>query len=328
MEKILAIRIVATLCCLGGLLTSSAQTAPPSPLATPQATRPSPFLPPALNGPGVATPQPLQPAPPIAAAPVPQPYPLICPLLSDAETKEVNAKVGEISAHFNFQLSNSAPHEIMVTAVRTSCGCTIAKLPTMPWKFDPKQIAELPIEVDLRGRRGLMHKTVSVETSHGSRILQVKAHIPDAPPGTPAAGQDRSRNMLIATVDRQAIFKNDCAECHTTPAAGKTGLALYNAACGICHEAEHRATVVPDLRTVNPTATKDFNYWRAWVAAGKPGSLMPAFAKAFGGPLDDAQIDSLAQLLAKGVPAPAPATTTTPAATPAYPAPAAVAPVR
>ena len=53
--------------------------------------------------------------------------------------------------------------------------------------------------------------------------------------------------------------------------------------------------MVPDLSHLKVPTNPDF--WRVWITSGKPGSLMPAFAKAQGGPLDDIQIASLAQYL-------------------------------
>jgi mono/diheme cytochrome c family protein len=82
---------------------------------------------------------------------------------------------------------------------------------------------------------------------------------------------------------------------------GKLGKDLYDKACGICHDAEHRATMVPNLHALNHDTNLDF--WKTWASQGKLGSLMPAFAAAEGGPLDDAQIKSLAQYLASTIPA-------------------------
>ena len=106
---------------------------------------------------------------------------------------------------------------------------------------------------------------------------------------------DRIRNQQLVAQDRQAIFKGDCAKCHVEPTVGKTGKELYQTACGICHDAEHRAEMVPSLLALkHPT---DASYWREWITTSKPGSMMPAFGKGAGGPLDEAQIDSLVTCL-------------------------------
>ena len=53
--------------------------------------------------------------------------------------------------------------------------------------------------------------------------------------------------------------------------------------------------MVPDLHALKtPT---NFEFWRIWIAHGKPGSLMPAFSTTDGGPLSDMQIASLASYL-------------------------------
>ena len=58
--------------------------------------------------------------------------------------------------------------------------------------------------------------------------------------------------------------------------------------------------MVPNLRALNhPT---DREQWKTWVTHGKAGTLMPAFAKAEGGPLTDGQIASLVDYLAEHIP--------------------------
>jgi hypothetical protein len=53
------------------------------------------------------------------------------------------------------------------------------------------------------------------------------------------------------------------------------------------------------LRALNhPT---DYTFWKTMTAAGKPGTLMPAFAQDQGGPLTGAQIESLARALTNGL---------------------------
>jgi mono/diheme cytochrome c family protein len=100
--------------------------------------------------------------------------------------------------------------------------------------------------------------------------------------------------------DRQAVFKNDCAQCHVTPTVAKMGKELYQAGCAICHDAEHRATMVPDLHV--PKVPTSPAYWTQWVTEGKAGSLMPAFAQEHGGPLNKEQIASLVNYLSTDFP--------------------------
>jgi mono/diheme cytochrome c family protein len=154
--------------------------------------------------------------------------------------------------------------------------------------------------VDLRGKFGTLVKSVFVDSSIGTNAmmtlkpLTVRVILPNL--AAVANGMDnRQRNMMMALADRQAVFRNDCASCHATPAMGKSGKALYDAACGICHDAPNRATMVADLRALPPHPDRE--YWLKWITLGRPGSLMPSFAQAESGPLNDEQIDSLVDFL-------------------------------
>jgi mono/diheme cytochrome c family protein len=235
-----------------------------------------------------------------------QPHPLVW----DAEVKEYIAQPGDTNANFTFNLTNASPSEVTIERVQTSCGCTVAKLPSQPWKLAPGTNGQIEVTVDLRGKRGQFSKMVYVYSSAGTKNLTVKVNVPDAPPGP---GGDRARNMQIATADRQAVFKAGCADCHSKPAVGRKGKELYAGVCGVCHDAEHRATMVPDLHNLNHSTDRIF--WKVWISQGKVGSLMPAFAQTQGGPLSDEQIDSLVDYLAENVPS-------RPAAAPMVPVPA------
>ena len=191
------------------------------------------------------------------------------------------AAPGETNLLFTFSLTNITGGDVVVTGVRPSCGCTTAKLPPLPWRLAPGKDGQIEANVDIRGKRGMISKVVFVDSPAGTNMLTLIINIPE----------DRARNMELALTDRQAVFKGECASCHVVPTVGKTGVALYQAACGICHESDHRATMVPSLLALaKPTGRE---YWDQWIRKGKEGSLMPAFAKEHGGPLAEDQILSL-----------------------------------
>ena len=228
-------------------------------------------------------------------APVPLPDGI---LAFDAENKEYAAKPGELSIPLAFSVTNISGREIVIKQLHPTCGCTIAKMPGQPWKMGPNDHGEIQLSVDLRGKRGILGKSVFVDSSEGYRAIHFKVVIPDRA-GAMSADQ-RGNNFQIAAADRQAVFKNDCAKCHLEPARGKRGHELYVAACSICHDADERAAVVPDLKALKKPTDKAF--WKRSVAAGKPGSLMPAFAQDEGGPLTPAQVDSLVDYLLEAYP--------------------------
>jgi mono/diheme cytochrome c family protein len=213
----------------------------------------------------------------------------------DALTKQYTASPGEQSANFTFSVTNISKQDVTINWVRPSCGCTVAKLPPTPWKLSPGESGKIEFTVDLRGKFGTLSKYVSVDTSSGQKMLSLRINVPSQAVNSGLGA--RTRNMQMALADRQAVFRKDCARCHATPTHGLTGEALFKAGCAICHESPHRATMVPDLHALKEQPTPAF--WKQWIAHGKAATLMPAFAISEGGPLSDAQIDSLVTYLSE-----------------------------
>jgi mono/diheme cytochrome c family protein len=262
--------------------------------------------PPAPAAPVQVTPAaPLQVTPP-GAAPAATPAQDPNALKWSAESIDYNAKPGEQSAPFTFIVTNVSDTEVSINSLRTSCGCTVAQLPTTPYKLAPGSNVPINVTMDLRGKSGSVTKTVSVDSSAGFKSLLVKVNMPSEPApattATPAASpaMDRAKNIQNALADRQAVFKGDCASCHVEKGKGKMGQELYAASCGICHDAEHRAAMVPDLKV--PRTQRDLAFWQKWIMEGKPGTMMPAFAQIHGGPLTQEQIDSLTVYLFQNYP--------------------------
>jgi mono/diheme cytochrome c family protein len=191
----------------------------------------------------------------------------------------------------NFKYTNSSSEPITVTQVETSCHCTTPQIPKLPWTVPAHSGGKMDVIVEVPGKWGLLQKTIQIRTENETNTLMLEVEIPEPDP--------REKNRLAAFADRQAVFKGDCASCHLKPAVGLQGMALYEKACGICHEAEHRATMVPDLaKKPHGNAT----YWTQWIRIGKPGTFMPAFDKPHGGPLTEQQIASLLEYLPQRFP--------------------------
>ena len=301
-----AIRI-ATLYFAGTLLTSSAQLSlPPLPSDLPVPQPPTNAVrrvTPAIPAPRRIT---LPHFPRIGTSNVaPRPYqPLTLSddiLRWDNVNKEHHAQLGETNANFSFSVTNVSTTNVTINWVRPSCGCTLAKLPPTPWTLKPGEGGTIELSIDLRGKYGTLTKYTSVDTSHGQKFLTFKVHIPQQPIATHPQLDTRTRNMQLAMVDRQVVFRGDCAKCHATPAIGKVkGEEIYSAACAICHDTPNRATMVPDLKSLANATGKE--YWNFWITHGKPGTLMPAFAKNQGGPLTEEQINTLADFLLERFP--------------------------
>lgn len=221
----------------------------------------------------------------------------------DEITKSVEAAADQPQAHFVFNFTNVSTENVLILAVPPSCQCTAVELPPLPWTIPPGTNGQIKLTVNLPSWSGLLFKTVSVSTDKGSKTLNLRINV--LPPVIPKlTEEERAQGIAAAKNDRQAIFRGDCARCHMKNIQGKYGKNLYDAVCGICHEAEHRAGIVPDLHHL-ATPTND-EFWRTWIAHGKPGSLMPAFATSDGGPLNDLQINTLVSFLRVTIPSQVP----------------------
>ena len=232
-------------------------------------------------------------APPISVSHANDPLPDGI-LAWDWLSNTTNATAGQEAAHFVSSFTNISPGNVVILNVRPSCGCTTAELPPRPWTIPPGAGGQIRLSVDLREKSGTLFKSVNVTTDKGNKTLRLCIII-QAPVTVKMTDAERARGLAAAKIDRQAVFRSDCATCHVNNIQGKYGKQLYDSVCAICHEAEQRATMVPDLRTLK-TPTNDA-FWRAWIAHGKPGSLMPAFAASDGGPFNDTQIGSIAAYL-------------------------------
>jgi mono/diheme cytochrome c family protein len=238
----------------------------------------------------------------------------------DSETKTYDAKPGEASAPFVFNLTNVWTNEIIIERTQTSCGCTVAQLPSQPWHFAQGTNGQIKVTVALAGKPpGLITKTITVYTSVGMKLLTVKVNNPPPAPPVAMTEAQRKTNQEKAMKDRQAVFHvvdgQNCAECHVDKGRGKLGKDLFVADCAICHESPHRATGVPDLHAIAGVKQTTFDYWKEWIKdGGKVGPMMPAFGQEHGGPLTEAEINSVAAYLSATYSRPAAAAITTNAA--------------
>jgi cytochrome c553 len=212
----------------------------------------------------------------------------------DELTKTTDVTNGQDFARFTFTLTNVTTGNVSILDVHPSCGCTTVQLPSVPWTIPAGSNGVIKAEVSLPGKSGLLFKSVRVTTDHGWKILTLRINI-EEPVAVKMTDAQIAAGITAAKVDRQAVFKGDCASCHIKNIDGKYGQELFAAICAVCHEAQPRATMVPDLHNLQVPTNEEF--WRTWITSGKAGTLMPAFATSQGGPLTDMQIASLAAYL-------------------------------
>jgi mono/diheme cytochrome c family protein len=198
-----------------------------------------------------------------------------------------------------FALTNTSPEEVTILSAETTCECTVVDAATkFPWRLAPSEAGVLKVNVNTRGNYGVMEKSLVVKTSKGIQKLDFHLTIPLSP--APFNRSVREQDVEVARADRQAVFKGHCAACHSLPAKHLEGAILYEKACAICHNSEHRAEFVPDLAALKRPMDEDS--WREIISHGKPGTLMPAFDEKEGGSLDIYQIHSLVLFLSMKYP--------------------------
>jgi len=220
----------------------------------------------------------------------------------DSELKSIDAHVDDTEAHLAFNFTNVSQGNVIIVNVAAGCHCTTTKVAPLPWTIAPGSNGQIGVSIDLHGRASMpstFYKSLTVSTDKGLKILNVRVNIlPVVLPQLTDA--ERALDLKTALANRQAVFQDECSVCHVRPGADKYGKPLYDADCAICHEGEHRAPQVPDLHSLK--AATNVEFWRVWIAHGKPGSLMPAFSTTDGGPLNDSQIMTLAQYLNHAIP--------------------------
>ena len=71
--------------------------------------------------------------------------------------------------------------EILINSLHTSCGCTVAQLPTTPYTLAPGSNVTINVSMSLAGKSGRITKSVSVDSTAGLKPLLVTANIPTEP---------------------------------------------------------------------------------------------------------------------------------------------------
>ncbi|WP_295337117.1 DUF1573 domain-containing protein [Flavobacterium sp.] len=77
----------------------------------------------------------------------------------------------------DFKFKNTGEADLIITAARGSCGCTIPDYPRTPIK--PGETGNIKVSFDSKGKQGKTAKTVTLQcnTQEGNKILIINANI-------------------------------------------------------------------------------------------------------------------------------------------------------
>ncbi len=209
----------------------------------------------------------------------------------DVKEFDVGVVKTDDKVYHTFLLYNVGGKPLKIHKVDTSCGCTVVNVTkdiVMPGEF-----AKLKVTLDTSIKLGKTKKKITVFSNDpqtpelvlhlkGTVIHQMKGH------------------EKIAVKDPLVLFKGECVTCHVDRGRGKVGKDLFIADCSMCHgmQGEGVPDIAPSLLEGDYHDPKFMDLMRKYVAEGSPHTpQMPPFSEHKGGPLNDAEIDSLMNFL-------------------------------
>ncbi len=187
----------------------------------------------------------------------------------------------KVTHKFNFRNVGNA--DLILGEVKPTCGCTAAVASTGP--FRPGESGSIELTYDSHGKVGLATKDAKVFSND-----------PDSPHPLVMEGLVFSETHMDKS-SADVIFTGSCAECHSLPSKNKTGQALYESACYICHDFPQSAGKKPIAADMKSLAQMSKKHLKRATSQGIPNTSMPGFHNRSGGPLSKEQIDSLIEFL-------------------------------
>ncbi len=178
---------------------------------------------------------------------------------------------------YDFEFSNAGDGDLLIEKVVATSGNTKAHASLA--RLKPGEKGSITVAIDMRGKKGIFINKVDVYTNDPITpvtALSVKISVKD--------------RIHMAQYKASDIFSSDCRTCHVDRGQGKKGWDLFKADCFMCHNAGKNTS----LSTMSKKQSK---YLLKAIRDGVENTLMPGFAGVAGGPLDDADIQSLMELI-------------------------------
>lgn len=155
--------------------------------------------------------------------------------------------------------------------------------------LEPQEKGEISVKVKVKGKSGSIKKTIRVYANDPSMpvtVLTLVMQVKDT--------------IHSSKYTAQEIFNGQCRACHVDNGINKKGFELFRADCIMCHDVGRSASPLAEM------SKRPEQYLRNAVRYGVSGSSMAGWAAKNNGPLIDEEIDSLVDLIKKGVKTPDP----------------------
>ncbi len=186
----------------------------------------------------------------------------------------------------DIRLRNIGGSPLRITRTEASCGCTVVDLDQNV--IPPGGMAIMGLLVDTTGKMGPVEKTV---TLFSNDVLEPEITLRLRVRVTSPAHKE-------IEVESGSIFRGTCRKCHVEPGMGLSGERLFDASCSMCHRSKDDAYSPGPPEEVLRTFAADI--LEKGIQEGVPGTSMPGFGKSAGGPLDEAQVQSLVNFIREG----------------------------
>ena len=146
-------------------------------------------------------------------------------------------------------------------------------------RLKPGERGKINVSVDIRGRTGYISKTIQVYANdpiNPVTKLAIRMHIKD--------------RVHLNQYKAMEIFSEKCRNCHIDQGKGKMGWDLFKADCFMCHNAGKNASLTE-------MSKKPKEYLLRVIREGLENTVMPGWSTKADGPLNDAEIKSLVDLI-------------------------------
>jgi Protein of unknown function (DUF1573) len=95
-------------------------------------------------------------------------------------TQELSATEDAVDIHASYVFTNSSDHEITISEIKTSCGCTTAELERRTYQAG--ESGTINVVFDIGSRTGEQQKSIAIISSTGEQtMLMLKIHLPPGP---------------------------------------------------------------------------------------------------------------------------------------------------
>lgn len=207
-------------------------------------------------------------------------------LVLDREDFDFGKVAEATKVKHDFRLTNNGPDPLIIKGWRSDCECTTASIGKRRLRSGEKTTLRVVMDTTMK-------------LSSTEKHIEISSNDAERPTITIVINATVDPHKGLVPTGRSKIFSGRCAKCHVDQGKGMMGDDLFFADCVMCHQPEP-----PKHKSVGGSLTPR-NYGDPAVVQavkratcyGTQSGAMPGFLDKVGGPLTEAQIDSIIEYL-------------------------------